>query len=336
MITRLTSNSSLSWSYKCLALQALKLGVERHSQIFNTMMRIEEEPTSSCASDYGSDTDDGASGETAYQDSAHILAENLGIIGATIGYIQDNFFDFEVLAAHGIAKDLFLRWTRKYQKDIIQLGCRTSTNGNTLRTLCDPLHRNSPDNLAHFRPEMPDEKPPAKRLLVLFEAAEDARKRALEAYRDLVVVSNYPPHQMLNFGLHNLQRPHLPLDGFFDPKFDDLSIVGHYISNAMSNSDEESAIRYEQNNRSIREEEQLLMNKEFETRVVGLQSPSFNSETKLMSYQLNMGQSRLKIARLKHEQRLIVHQHVSPGCDDRFWTVDSIFDLAPGLPRMDT
>ncbi|KAG9808029.1 hypothetical protein KCU77_g21128, partial [Aureobasidium melanogenum] len=82
------------------------------------MMRIEEEPASSCASDYGSDTDDEVSGETAYQDSAHILAENLGIIGATIGYIQDNFFDYEVLAAHGIAKDLFLRWTRKHQKDI--------------------------------------------------------------------------------------------------------------------------------------------------------------------------------------------------------------------------
>ncbi|KAH0009797.1 hypothetical protein KCU78_g10573, partial [Aureobasidium melanogenum] len=298
-------------------------------------MRIEEEPTSSCASDYGSDTDDGASGETAYQDSAHILAENLGIIGATIGYIQDNFFDYEALPAHGIAKDLFLRWTRKHQEDIIRLGSRTSTNGNTLRALCDPLHRSSPDNFAHFRPEMPDEKSPAKRLLVLFEGAEDARKRALEAYRDLVVVSNYPPHQMLNFGLHNLQHPHLPLDGFFVSKFEDLSIVGHYISNAMSNINEESATKYEQINRLIREEEHLLMNKEFETRVIGLQSLSFKSETKSRSYHLNMDQSRLNIAKLKHEQRLILHQHVSPGCDDSFRTVESIFDLVPEIPRMD-
>ncbi|KAG9512387.1 hypothetical protein KCU85_g9966, partial [Aureobasidium melanogenum] len=299
------------------------------------MMRIKEEPTSSCASDYGSDTDDGTSSETAYQDSTHVLAENLGIIGATIGYIQDNFFDYEILPAYGIAKDLFLRWTRKHQEDLYQLGSRAGTNDNTLRALCDPLHRHSPDNFAYFRPEMPDEKSPAKRLLVLFEAAEDARKRALKAYRDLVVVSNYPPHQRLNLGLHNLQRSHLPLDGFFVSKFEDLSIVGHYISNAMSRIDEESATRYEQISRSIREEERLLMNKEFETRVVGLQSLSFNSETKSMSYQLNMGQSRLNIARLKHEQRLMLHQHVSPGCDDSFRTVESIFDLASELPRMD-
>lgn len=299
------------------------------------MMRIEEEPTSSCASDYGSDTDDGTSSETAYQDSTHVLAESLGIIGATIGYIQDNFFDYEVVPAHGIAKDLFLRWTWKHQEDLIQLGAGAGTNDNTLRALCDPLHRRSPDNFAHFRPEMPDEKSPAKQLLVLFEAAEDARKRALKAYRDLVVVSNYPPHQMLNFSLHNLQRPHLPLDGFFVSKFDDLSIVGHYISNAMSKIDEELATEYEQINRSIREEEHLLMNKEFETRVVGLQSLSFNSETTLMSYQLNMAQSRLNIARLRYKQRLFVHKHVSPGCDDSFRTVESIFDLASELPRMD-
>ncbi|KAH0332333.1 hypothetical protein KCU81_g10097, partial [Aureobasidium melanogenum] len=286
------------------------------------MMRIEEEPTSSCASDYGSDTDDGTSSETAYQDSAHILAENLGIIGATIGYIQDNFFDYEVLPAHGIAKDLFLRWTWKHQEDLIQLGAGAGTNDNTLRALCDPLHRRSPDNFARFTPEMPDEKSPAKQLLVLFEAAEDARKRALKAYSDLVVVSNYPLHQMLNFSLPNLQRPHLPLDGSFVSKFDDLSIVGHYISNAMSKTDEESATEYEQINRSIREEEHLLMNKEFEIRVVGLQSLSFNSETKFMAYQLNIAQSKLNIARLKHDRRLIVRKHVSPACDNSLGTVE--------------
>jgi hypothetical protein len=63
--THFDSNASLLWSYKYLALQTLKLGVQSCSHKFNTMVRIEEETTSSCASDYGSDTDDGLSNETA-------------------------------------------------------------------------------------------------------------------------------------------------------------------------------------------------------------------------------------------------------------------------------
>lgn len=73
------------------------------------MSPIEEEANSSCVSDYGSDADDAVLSQTAHQDPARVLGENLSIIGATIGYIQDNFFDHSSPPAYDIAKDLFGR-----------------------------------------------------------------------------------------------------------------------------------------------------------------------------------------------------------------------------------
>ena len=108
------------------------------------MSPIEEEPNSSCASDYGSDTEDGAPSEPAYQDPARTLGENLSIIGATIGYIQDNFFNCSSPPDYGIAKDLFGRWTRKHLDDIRHLQLCTSTSDNALNGLYKPLYRCSP------------------------------------------------------------------------------------------------------------------------------------------------------------------------------------------------
>jgi hypothetical protein len=116
------------------------------------MSPIEEETISSCTSDYGSDADDGAFSQNATRDPAGILGENLSIIGATIGYIQDNFFDHSCPLAYRIAKDLFGRWTRKHLYDIKQLQLYTSTSEHALSALCEPLHRWSPENFARFKP----------------------------------------------------------------------------------------------------------------------------------------------------------------------------------------
>jgi hypothetical protein len=59
------SNANLLRNYKYLALQTLKSGVQSCSHKSNTMVRIEEERTSSCASDHAPDTDDGLSNGTA-------------------------------------------------------------------------------------------------------------------------------------------------------------------------------------------------------------------------------------------------------------------------------
>lgn len=91
------------------------------------MSPIEEEAISSCVSDYGSDADDAVFNQTAPQDPARALGENLSIIGATIGYIQDHFFDHSSPPAYNIAKDLFGRniwltsdnYTRAQERAII-------------------------------------------------------------------------------------------------------------------------------------------------------------------------------------------------------------------------
>jgi hypothetical protein len=298
------------------------------------MSPIEEEIISSCTSDYGSDADDGAFSQNATRDPAGILGENLSIIGATIGYIQDNFFDHSCPLAYRIAKDLFGRWTRKHLYDIKQLQLYTSTSEHALSALCEPLHRWSPENFARFKPKMPDAKSPNDRLLSLFMAAEEARQRAVKAYRDLVSCSNYPLYQMLDSGLHHIQHSHAAVDRCFISNFEDLSIVGHYISNAMLKSEEELAARYTQIICTIHETERSLEEKEWEREVVNLQPLYWNSKS--ISYRMNEEHSGNTINRSKFEQLQILHQHVSQGSDDSFETMNSIFNLGSVHPRVNT
>lgn len=289
------------------------------------MNPIEEETHSTCASDYGSDTEDGAPSEPTYQDPARTLGENSSIIGATIGYIQDNFFNCSSPPDYCIAKDLFGRWTRKHLNDIRHLQLCTSTSDNALNALCEPLHRCSPQRLTRFKPQMPEAKSPNDRLLSLFTAAEEARQRALKAYRDLIDFSNYPLCQILSSGLHNIQKPHAALNDFFVSNFEDLSIVGYYISNAMLKGEGELAARYAQIISTIRGTELSLRDKGFERDIVKLQWLSWNPT--LVSYHLDEAQPEVDINRAKFEQLRILHQHVSQGCDDNFETMNSIFDL---------
>jgi hypothetical protein len=326
-------NARLMAEYKYPASRALRVDIQHRSKPI-IMSPIEEETISSCASDYGSDAGDGLSGETTYQDPARILGENLSIMGATFGYIQDNFFDHSSPPAYGIAKDLFGRWTRKHLKDIKQLLQCTSSSDNGLSALCEPLHRCSPERFARFKPKMPEAKLPNERLLLLFKAAEEARQRAMNAYRDLVTFSNYPLCQILSFGLHNIQHPHAAHDQFFVSNFEDLSIVGHYISNAMLKSEEGLTARYTQILDTIRGTEVSLKEKKIEREVVNLQLLYWNPSS--ISYQLLEEQLWNEINKLKFEQLQILRQYVSHGCDDNFETMNSIFELHFVHPRMNT
>ncbi|KAH0282810.1 hypothetical protein M436DRAFT_68314 [Aureobasidium namibiae CBS 147.97] len=172
---------------------------------------------------------------------------------------------------------------------------------------------------------MPEAKSPNDRLLSLFTAAEEARQRALKAYRDLADLSNYPLCQILSSGLHDIQKPHAALDDFFVSNFEDLSIVGYYISNAMLKGEGELAARYAQIISTVRGTELSLRDKGFERDIVKLQWLSWNPT--LVSYHLDEAQSEVDINRAKFEQLRILHQHVSQGCDDSFETMNSIFDL---------
>lgn len=296
------------------------------------MSPIEEETVSSCGSDYGSDADGGASSETGYQDPARLLGENLSVIGAIIGYIQDSFFDYASPPAYAIAKDLFGRWTRKHLNEIRQLQSYTRTSDNALSALCEPLHRCSPERFSRFKPEMPEATSPNERLVLLFKQAEEARQRAMKAHCDLVTFSNYPLCQILSFGLHNIQHPHAALEKFFLSDFEDLSIIGHYISSAMLKSEEELGSRYTQTISTIREKKQSLEDKKLEREVVNLQPLYWNPTS--IHYQLEEEQSLHELNRLKFEQLQILRQHVSQGCDDNFETMSSIFDLGSIYPRM--
>jgi hypothetical protein len=298
------------------------------------MSPIEEEATSSCVSDYGSDADDAVFSQTAHQDPAQALGENLSIIGATIGYIQDNFFDHSSPPAYNIAKDLFGRWIQKHLADIRQLHSCTRTSNNTLSALCEPLHRHSPERFTRFKPEMPDAKSPDKQLLSLFTNAEKARQGAIRAYRDLVSYSNYPLYQILGSGLHSTQYPHAGPEKSFVSNFEDLSIVGHYISTAMLESGGTSASRYTQIINTTYDTERSLHRQEIEAEVVNLQALYWNP--KWMSYGLIKEQSRTDINSLKLELLKIIVQHVSQGCGDSLKTINSIFELGPIHPLVHT
>jgi hypothetical protein len=263
-------NARLIAEYKYPASRALRVDIQHRSKLIISSP-IEKATISSCASDYGSDAGDGLSGETTYQDPARISGENLSIMGATFGYMQDNFFDHSSPPAYGIAKDLFGRWTRKYLKDIRQLLLCTSASDNALSALCEPLHRCSPETFARFKAEMPKAKLRNERLLLLFKAAKEARQRAMDAYRDLVTFSNYPLCQILSIGLQNIQHPYAAHDQFFVSNFEDLSIVGHYISSAMLKSEEGLTARYTQILGTICGTELSLKEKKIEREVVNLQ-----------------------------------------------------------------
>ncbi|TIA27462.1 hypothetical protein D6C78_11068 [Aureobasidium pullulans] len=93
----------------------------------------------------------------------------------------------------------------------------------------------------------------------------------------LVSYLNYPLNQVLESGLHSTQYFHAAPGKSFVSNFEDLSIVGHYISTAMLESGVGSTSRYTRIINTIYETERSLQRQEIEAEVVNLQPMYWNA-----------------------------------------------------------